>query len=52
MGSIAAILQRSGRRPAADLVMKFLEHFAAISEAMADLGVWDDVDGQSGEMGG
>jgi len=45
MGSIAAILQRSGRRPAADLVMKFLEHFAAIAEAMDELGVWDDADG-------
>jgi hypothetical protein len=45
MGSIAAILQRSGRRPAADLIMKFLEHFAAITEAMNESGVWDDVDG-------
>jgi hypothetical protein len=45
MASIAAILQRSGRRPAADVIMKFLEHFAAISEAMNDLGVWDDIDG-------
>src|SRR5215475_16058893 len=31
MGSIAAVLNRTGRRPATDLVMKFLEHFAAIS---------------------
>jgi hypothetical protein len=45
MGSIAAILQRAGRRPAADVIMKFLEHFAAISEAMYESGVWDDTDG-------
>jgi hypothetical protein len=45
MGAIAAILQRSGRRPAADVIMKFLEHFAAISEAMNSSGVWDDADG-------
>jgi hypothetical protein len=45
MGSIAAILQRSGRRPAADVIMKFLEHFAAIAEAMDSSGVWDDADG-------
>jgi hypothetical protein len=45
MAGIATILQRSGRRPAADLVIKFLEHFAAIAEAMNSLGVWDDQDG-------
>jgi hypothetical protein len=45
MGSIAAILQRAGRRPAADVIMKFLEHFAAISDAMYESGVWDDTDG-------
>jgi hypothetical protein len=45
MGSIAAILQRAGRRPMADLIMKFLEHFAAISDAMYESGVWDDTDG-------
>jgi len=32
------VLQRSGRRPAIDLVIKFLEHFAAISQAMDDQG--------------
>ncbi len=35
MGSIASILNRAGRRPATDLVLKFLEHFAAIRTAMA-----------------
>ena len=40
-----SILNRSGQRPATDLVLKFLEHFAAISEAMEDLGVWDETDG-------
>ena len=45
MASIASILNRSGQRPATDLVLKFLEHFAAISQAMANLDVWDDTDG-------
>ena len=45
MGGIAFILNRSGSRPARDLVVKFLEHFAAIREAMDTLGVWDDADG-------
>jgi hypothetical protein len=45
MTGIAAILQRSGRRPALDLVLKFLEHFAAITEAMDGQGLWDDADG-------
>ena len=34
MAGIAAVLHRSGHRPANDLVMKFLEHFAAISDAI------------------
>ena len=38
MAAIASILNRSGQRPAADLVLKFLEHFAAIREAMDDPG--------------
>jgi len=45
MGTMAAILNRSRQRPAADLVLKFLEHFAAISDALDDLGLWDDTDG-------
>jgi hypothetical protein len=45
MAGIASILNRSGRRPALDLVLKFLEHFAQIRHAMATLGVWDDADG-------
>jgi hypothetical protein len=45
MASIAAILNRSGQRPASDLVLKFLDHFAAIRDAMDTLGVWDDADG-------
>jgi len=45
MMGIAAVLQRSGRRPAIDLVLKFLEHFAAITEAMDDQGLWDEADG-------
>ena len=45
MAGIAGVLQRSGRRPAIDLVLKFLEHFAAITEAMDDQGLWDEADG-------
>src|SRR4029453_7039437 len=45
MAAIASILNRSGRRPALDLVLKFLEHFAQIRQAMDTLGVWDDADG-------
>jgi hypothetical protein len=45
MMAIAAVLRRSGRRPADDLVLKFLEHAAAITEAIDDQGLWDDTDG-------
>jgi hypothetical protein len=45
MGTIALFLQRSGRRPAAGLVLKFLEHFAAIRSALGDQGLWDETDG-------
>jgi hypothetical protein len=45
MTTIAAILHRSGRRPALDLVHKFLEHFAEIRDAMERQGMWDETDG-------
>jgi hypothetical protein len=45
MGSIAAILNWTGQRPAQDLVLKFLEHFAVIRTALDQQGLWDDVDG-------
>jgi hypothetical protein len=45
MMSIAEILRRSGHRPGTDLVLKFLEHFAAIKQALDDRGLWDDDDG-------
>ncbi|HXZ70645.1 MAG TPA: hypothetical protein VEH31_07225, partial [Streptosporangiaceae bacterium] len=45
MAGIAAVLQRSGRRPAIDLVLKFLEHFAAITDAMDSQGLWNEADG-------
>jgi Glycosyl hydrolase family 63 C-terminal domain len=45
MGAMASILNRSGQRPAGDLVLKFLEHFAAISDALDELGLWDAEDG-------
>ena len=45
MGSMASVLNRSGRRPAQDLALKFLEHFAAITDALDGLGLWDDAHG-------
>ena len=44
MASIAVVLHRSGQRPALDLVLKFLEHFAAIREALDGQGLWDAAD--------
>ena len=34
LGTIASILNRSGNRPTTDLVIKFIEHFTLVSEAM------------------
>jgi Mannosylglycerate hydrolase MGH1-like glycoside hydrolase domain len=45
MASIALVLDRSGQRPGTDLMLKFLEHFAAIREALDDQGLWDAQDG-------
>ncbi len=45
MSSMALVLHRSGQRPGTDLMMKFLEHFAAIRDALDDLGLWDEADG-------
>jgi hypothetical protein len=45
MASIALVLHKSGQRPGTDLMMKFLEHFAAIRDALDELGLWDDADG-------
>jgi hypothetical protein len=45
MASIAVVLHRSGQRPGLDLVLKFLEHFAAIRDALDGQGLWDDADG-------
>jgi hypothetical protein len=44
MAMIATILHKRGR-PTADLVLKFLEHFALISDALESQGLWDDADG-------
>jgi Mannosylglycerate hydrolase MGH1-like glycoside hydrolase domain len=45
MGAMAVVLNRSGQRPGVDLILKFLEHFAAITEALEGLGLWDETDG-------
>ena len=45
MCRIALVLWRSGRRHGADLVLKFLEHYAGIAEALEGQGLWDEDDG-------
>ena len=45
MATIAEILNRAGQRPGTDLVLKFVEHFAAIKQALDDRGLWDEADG-------
>ena len=45
MGTIAIILNRSRQRPASDLVLKFMEHYAAIRDALASQALWDEADG-------
>jgi mannosylglycerate hydrolase MGH1-like protein len=45
MGRIATVLAQTGQRPVSDLVVKFLEHFAAIRDALDSQGLWDDTDG-------
>ncbi len=45
LGSIATVLNHAGQRPASDLVLKFLEHFAAIRDALDSQGLWDETDG-------
>jgi hypothetical protein len=45
MCSIAAALNWSGQRPGGDLMLKFIEHFAAIRDALDGQGLWDEPDG-------
>ena len=45
MGTIAIVLNRVRQRPASDLVLKFMEHYAAIRDALASQGLWDEADG-------
>jgi hypothetical protein len=44
MAAVATILTARGR-PATDLVTKFLEHFALISDALESQDLWDETDG-------
>ena len=44
MAAIAGILNDRGR-PATDLVLKFLEHFALIRDALESQDLWDEADG-------
>jgi hypothetical protein len=45
MATMATILLKAGgRRAGADLVLKFLEHYAAIAQALRDQGMWDAED--------
>ncbi len=45
LGTIAAVLSQTRQRPASDLVLKFMEHFAAIRDALTTQGLWDETDG-------
>jgi hypothetical protein len=45
LGGIATVLNHAAQRPASDLVLKFLEHFAAIRDALDSQGLWDETDG-------
>jgi hypothetical protein len=45
MGSIALALYWGGQRSLTDLILKFLEHFAAISDAIDGQDLWDEQDG-------
>ena len=45
LGTMAAILNWTGKRKAQDLVLKFLEHFAGIRTALDQQGLWDEGDG-------
>jgi hypothetical protein len=45
IAGIAAVLHRSGDRPSNDSVLKFLEHLAAITQAIDGQGLWDEEDG-------
>ena len=44
MAAIAAVLNRT-LRPTTDLIVKFLEHFSLIAEAIEQQGLWDEEDG-------
>ena len=45
MAGIAIVLNWTGQRPEYDLILKFLAHFAAISDAIDSQGLWDEQDG-------
>jgi hypothetical protein len=46
MGTIATILLKAGgRRAGGDLVLKFVEHYGAIAQALENQGMWDATDG-------
>ncbi len=45
MCAIAVVLGDAGKRPGLDLILKFLDHLAAIRAAMDSQGMWDDADG-------
>jgi hypothetical protein len=45
MAVIARLLDRAKVRPASDLVLKFLEHFALVRSALNGLGLWNEQDG-------
>jgi hypothetical protein len=45
MCRIALVLWLNGRRHGGDLLLKFLEHYAGISDALESQGMWDEAEG-------
>jgi hypothetical protein len=45
MAGLAIVLDRSRRRETSDLVLKFLEHFALLTDALSGHELWDEDDG-------
>jgi hypothetical protein len=45
MCRIAGVLWRNGRKHGGDLVLKFLEHYAGITEALEGQSLWDEAEG-------
>jgi hypothetical protein len=45
MAGVAIVLDRAEHRDTSDLVLKFLEHFALLADALSSAELWDEEDG-------